>query len=243
MLLLSVISLFKTPAGSPKNDKKLKELTEQVEKLEKENQDLRVGLASAEKVQGAAIVEQPTETSSATVPVTLRIDVANYNGEKLKVGTNYTVSVKNGRANYAGAGKWTLTNADIVRGKDTDVQITIKPNGPGNVVLSYKPNVANCTCESRSFVTEAAAAPTPNIVIDPNVSEVELDKEYTFSVTGYNGSGTWGVDGFSEPVNRNAKTIRVKAVDTGKGGTEATISFTPTGGKKVKEQYKIKKSS
>ena len=114
------------------------------------------------------------------------------------------------------------------------------PTG-GKVELSYIPTDANCTCTPRSFDTEVATVtPTPQIIIEPNVAEVVVGTEYTFSVTGYVGGGTWGVDGFSAPTNKNLKTITVKAIDRGKD--KATISFTPTGGRKVTNSYKYKKN-
>ena len=242
VLLLGVIGLFRTPSGAEsKNNKKLKDLTEQVEQLEAENHGLKKQLESLKKGQGQDLVGQPAETPVIVPPVTLRIDVAHFNGGKLNVGSTYIVCAKNGQANYDGTGKWMLRNATIVRGSDSDVSITIKPTG-GKVELSYIPTDANCTCTPRSFDTElATVTPTPQIIIEPNVAEVVVGTEYTFSVTGYVGGGTWGVDGFSAPTNKNLKTITVKAID--RGTDKATISFTPTGGRKVTNSYKYKKNS
>lgn len=81
------------------------------------------------------------------------------------------------------------------------------------------------------------------IVIEPNVKEVEIGKEYTFTVQGYTGSGTWGVDGFSAPVDHNASTISVQCIKTdGQQRDYATISYTPTNGSKKRLQIKLKKN-
>jgi hypothetical protein len=170
---------------------------------------------------------------------TLRIDVAGYSRGKLKTNKIYTLTLKNGKQNYSGAGTWQVTNATIT-GKPTDASIKIQPNGKGTVKLSFQPTDVNYSCESRTFEVESNAAPAVNIVISPNDTEVEIDKEYTFSVPGYNnGEGTWGVDGFAKPTDNTSKKITVKAIDN--GNATATISYTPNGGKKVKEQYKYKK--
>lgn len=240
VLILSVIGLFRIPSGAPKNDNKLKELTAQVEQLKSENQDLKTKIASLTDAAPQNGV-MPSETTGSSPTVTLRIDVAQYSKGKLKVGNQYIVSVKNGTTKYVGGGKWTLKNANIVVGNVSDSEITITPTG-GKVELSYKPNDANCSCPARSFDTEIVAS-SPTIVIEPNVNEVELDKEYTFSIKGYTGSGTWGVDGFSSPGDKTAKKITVKAIDTGSGATTATISFTPDDGSKKTRTFNFKKNS
>ncbi len=170
---------------------------------------------------------------------TLRIDVANYKGGKLRINNDYTISIMNGKQRYDGKGTWNVQNATIRQGDSNDATIKIRPNGNGDVTISYKATDATCTCAPRTFNVESSLTQNINIVISPSVTEVEIDQEYTFSVPGYDGSGEWKVDGFSQPTDKKSKKIKVKALDTGKG--QATISYTPQGGSKVIEKYKYKK--
>lgn len=62
-------------------------------------------------------------------------------------------------------------------------------------------NVGSYKVENSPRIISVEGATSGNqssleIIISPNVEEVELGKEYTFSIRGYDGQGTWGVDGF-----------------------------------------------
>lgn len=238
VLILSIIALFRTPTFDTVDGKKIAELEEQVSKLKTENQDLKVQLNNKESGESSS-----KGLDDTPIPVTLRIDVGSYSGGNLKAGTQYKVCVMNSLSKYNGVGEWTIINADIVKGSKTDVEISIKPTGKGDVNLSYKPKDAKCSCQPRSFKIERGgmATPNPRIVIEPNVSEVIIDKEYTFSVTDFSGEGEWRVDGFSAPNDKKASKIKVKAIDKGKD--KATISYTPDGddNHKIKRTFEVKK--
>ena len=77
------------------------------------------------------------------------------------------------------------------------------------------------------------------IIISPNVSEVVIGDEYSFSIKGYSGKGEWRVDGFTSPTDKTATSVKVKAKEGGTGGL-ATISFTPQDGTKKVRQFKYK---
>ncbi|MCQ2272211.1 MAG: hypothetical protein MJZ72_05430 [Bacteroidales bacterium] len=234
ILILCVVTLFKNPKGS---SEAISQLNEQLAALVKENNQLKAEIA------------QLSENSTPSEPVStvvhnLIIDIAGYSGSgPLSIDKTYPITIKEGTQQYSGGGSWKIENATIKSGKDTDAQITIQPNGNGSVTLNYV--ATNCTCEPRTIQITQASKPTssPIIIMEPKVTEVEIDKEYTFSISGYDGEGTWGVDGFSAPNNKNDRTIKVKAIDTGKGATHATISYTPKGGSKVTKKFNIKKAT
>lgn len=96
--------------------------------------------------------------------------------------------------------------------------------------------------EAKKKAEEArkTAAKNFSIVIDPKVEEVEVGKEYSFSISGYEGNGTWGVDGFSAPIDKSASAIKVTAID--KGNQKATISYTPEGGQKKTISFNYKQN-
>ena len=235
VLLLCIIGLFRTPTVNTVDENKLVELADQIKNIKKENQYLKEQLRKTERDKASN-----AESNSTVNPVSLRIDVKNYNGEDLDASAKYEVCIKNGQILYNGSGVWEIKNANIVSGSDKDVRIVIKPTGRGKVELSYKPSDANSSCSPRTFNTKGQTG-TPSITITPNVSEIEVGKEYTFSVSGYFGQGRWGVDGFSAPTDRNANRIKVKSIDNGK--TIATISYTPIPDeeKKVSKSFTIKK--
>ncbi len=185
-------------------------------------------------------VPQPTPT---TQPKQLRIDVKGYSSGKLSTENSYDISIKEGnKNNYNGEGTWDIQNADIVKGSVNSPKITIKPNGKGKVTLKYNVNSEGyaapaqrefaVTSPSTSTPTSPAQTPTDSIqfkiAIEPNVAEVEIGKEYTFTVQGYDGKGKWGVDGFEPPSNNTAISVKVKAW-AGGTGNKATISYTPEG--------------
>ena len=96
--------------------------------------------------------------------------------------------------------------------------------------------------EDKKKAEEASKAAAKNfsIVIEPKVVEVEIGKEYSFSISGYEGNGTWGVDGFSAPGDKSASAIKVTAID--KGNQKATISYTPEGGQKKTISFNYKQN-
>ena len=87
---------------------------------------------------------------------------------------------------------------------------------------------------------KTAAAKDFSIVIEPNVEEVEVGKEYSFSISGYEGNGTWGMDGFKALTDKSASEIKVTAID--KGNQKATISYTPEGGQKKTKSFNYKQN-
>lgn len=190
-------------------------------------------------------VPQPTPTAQ---PKQLRIDVKGYkSGSKLSTEKGYEISIKEGNNYYDGNGTWTIQNADIVNGNVNSTKITIKPDGKGKVTLKYNvhsegyaaPAQREFAVISPSTSTPPAQTPTDSIqfkiAIEPNVDEVEIGKEYTFTVQGYDGEGEWKVDGFSQPENKSARFVKVKALA---GGSEnkATISYTPEGKDNLKQR-------
>ena len=80
-----------------------------------------------------------------------------------------------------------------------------------------------------------------SINIEPKVDSVEIGKEYSFVVNGYEGSGEWKVYGFTQPHDKRAKSIRIKVVDLGIDKKNAVISYTPDGGEKKKRTFTIKR--
>lgn len=212
-------------------------LTEEIASKDNTIADLRVQLANNQPGQ------QPNTTTPPTVKVkNLRIDIDPYKaGDLLDCETAYTIRVKEtdgAKAEYSGNGKWTIKNAEITQGKNTDSKITIKPNGKGSVEIAYQSE--NCTCSPRSFpVKKQSADPKFEIVTPQNLSEVEVGQEYTFSISGYEGKGTWRLDGFDTNDDKSGRQIKVTANANGSGG-KATISYTPEGGTKKSKSFKYK---
>jgi hypothetical protein len=182
--------------------------------------------------------------------------VSGYSSGPLMTDKVYTITIKEGQNKFNGQGRWILTNAEIKQGKDTDVQINIQPTGKGNVVLDYQS--ANCTCRKRDFQIKTPSLDTQNsktggnnggavekldeqkpaiisfdIIVNPDVSEVEIGKSYTISISGYDGKGTWKLDGFETSDDRTSRQITVTAIDGGTGN-KATVSYTLEGGEKKK---------
>ena len=87
---------------------------------------------------------------------------------------------------------------------------------------------------------EATQTPDPiqfTIVMEPNVNEVEIGKEYTFSIKGYEGEGLWKMDGFECLSNDRTNTeIAVKGKDS---IDKAVISYTPEDTKYPKQSLTL----
>jgi peptidoglycan hydrolase CwlO-like protein len=90
---------------------------------------------------------------------------------------------------------------------------------------------------------EATQTPDPiqfTIVMEPNVNEVEIGKEYTFSIKGYEGEGLWKMDGFeSASPDKTSHTIVVKAIKVD-GTNNPVISYTPEGRNDSKQRKQLK---
>lgn len=234
-----------------KTEQTIEELNKEIAKLQSDintrNQEINQLEERIKELSNP--VPQPTLTAQ---PKQLRIDVKGYkSGSKLSTEKGYEISIKEGKNNYNGNGKWTIQHADIVQGNVNSTSITIKPDGKGKVVLQYNvssdgfvapiPRDFDITSPSTSTSSPTPSAQTPadsisfTIVMAPNVNEVENGKEYTFTVEGYTGEGEWKVDGFSQPENKFARSVNVKAVA---GGSEnkATISYTPKGKDNLKQK-------
>ena len=246
VLILCALTLFVAPKVSNKDDKAS---SKQVTELTNENQRLKEKIAQLKYVI-AQFGQQPTPPPQQEPPIavpikSLQINIGGYSGSgSLSTDKTYTISVKEGNKQYSGPGQWSVTNATFTQGKPSDAQITIRPNGKGPVTLNF--TAQNCTCEPRTIQVASAITTTavtkPKIIIEPDVKEVEIEHEYIFSVSGYKGKGTWGLDGFSTTDDKSASKIKVKVIDTGKGATKATISYTPDGGGKEIKSYPIKKT-
>lgn len=81
------------------------------------------------------------------------------------------------------------------------------------------------------------------ITMTPDVDTVKVGEQYTFKVTGYKGKGEWKADGFDIKGRKDQleDQLEVKAVAVEKEDkSDAVISYTPKGGKKVKKTYKYK---
>ena len=238
VLVLTSILLFHfvqfPTVGKPskKNDELMKLKTE------------LVNLKQQIKEKDAIIVDlRKTSEQNSSQKINLKIDISGFNGGKLSTNKTYTVSVKNGSKLYTGKGSWNLVNAKIAKGKATDNEIEIKPTGEGDVEITY--NVASYKVENSPRIISVEGATSGNqssleIIISPNVEEVELGKEYTFSIRGYDGQGAWGVDGF-ETKGKTSTTATVIAIKREDNTPEkATISYTPEGGEKIRKQFNYK---
>ncbi|MBQ8722327.1 MAG: hypothetical protein IJY67_09350 [Paludibacteraceae bacterium] len=204
-----------------------------------------VNLKQQIKEKDAVIFDlRKTSEQDASQKVNLKIDISGFNGGNLSATKNYKVRIKEGANTYTGKGSWSIINATITKGKATDNEIEIRPTGKGEVEIAY--NVSSYKVENspRIISVEGSTSGTENsleILISPNDEEVELGKEYTFSVKGYNGQGTWRVHGFEIKSHTPTRAI-VKVIKLDDNTPEkATISYTPEGGKKVTKQFKYKK--
>lgn len=212
-------------------------LTEELASKDNLIEDLRTQLDNNQIEQQSDIPTQP-----AVKVKNLRIDINPYKaGESLDCEKAYTIKVKEtdgAKVDYSGNGEWIIKNAEIIQGKNTDSKITIKPNGEGDVELRYQS--VNCTCSSRSFpIKMRSTKPSFEIVTPQNLSEVEVGQEYTFSVSGYDGKGTWRLDGFDTNDDKTGRQIKVTANANGSGG-KVTISYIPEGGAKKSKSFKYK---
>lgn len=248
-LIVIALLLFTKPQKGTVDTKPLEnqiaELTNTNSQLAKEIElrdntiaDLRTQLAQKPEVQ-----QPSTPTPPSTVVVKkLRIDIDPYKkNELLDCDKTYTIKVQEedgAKADYMGNGLWTIKNAEITKGKNTDSKIVIKPTGNGSVEIKYQSE--NCTCSPRIFqVKQQSAAISFEIIISPNDSQVEVGKEYTFSVSGYEGNGKWSFDGFEPQIGKiTDKTIVVKAKKNGKDA--ATVSYTSDAGTKESRTYEYK---
>ena len=238
ILVLTSIILFHfvqiPTVGKPskKNDELMKLKTE------------LVNLKQQIKEKDAVIFDlRKTREQDASQKVNLKIDISGFNGGNLSATKNYKVRIKEGANTYTGKGSWSIVNATITKGKATDNEIEIRPTGKGEVEIVY--NVGSYKVENSPRIISVEGSTSGNqnsleIVISPNVEEVELGKEYTFSIKGYNGPGNWGKDGF-DITNQTSTTATVIAIKREDNTPEkATISYTPEGGEKVRKQFKYK---
>lgn len=255
ILALCLITLLKTSntSSQPKDNKDIKELQEQIKSFTDTNNQLKATIKLKNDTIADLRANQSTQgaDSRSATPKTLFIDISGWsNGQKLKVNQQYTVTIKYSRKPYEDGGKWEITNAELVQGSNVNQpQIKIKPNGNGRVTLKYKPSNNIDKCENKSADIESATTTTTTqpeitfeIKVEPDVTEVEIGKEYTFTISGYDGKGTWAIDGFSTQDDKSTSPIKVTAIDTGKGNTSATISYTPQGGTKKKRTFNYKKT-
>lgn len=217
------------------------QLKEEIEIKNNTITDLRTQLAQKPK-------ESPSGSSTpppSVIMKNLRIDIDPYKeGNQLDCDKTYTIKVKEkdgAKVDYKGNGKWTIKNAEITQGKNTDSKIIIKPNGKGSVEITYQSE--NCTCPPRTFLVKKQSAEISfELVVPGNLSEVEVGQEYTFSVSGYEGKGIWRLDGFDTSEDKTGRQIKVTANANGSGG-KATISYTPENGTKKSKSFSIKKAN
>lgn len=250
ILIICLISFFRTSNGSTDD---VKGLEKQIVTLNATIKSLESDIESKEKtirdLESQIQLKTLAETSAPTASIALKIDVSGYVSGELSPEKTYIVSIKDGKNNYNGKGKWVLTNAEIKKGKNTDSQITIQPNGKGQVKLDYKAEDGNCKVTPRTI---GVSVPTQSgtqmngstgkafdfdIEISPNVTAVKIGNEYTFSISGYDGRGTWAVDGYEQPDNKQSRTITVKAIRTGK--SEAVVSYLPENGDKDRDKKRL----
>ncbi|MBQ3997730.1 MAG: hypothetical protein II644_00140 [Paludibacteraceae bacterium] len=209
---------------------------ERVAALEKENQELAQAVQQRDSII-KGFREGRISGSEATDDNTLIIDVEGYVSGQMATDKRYTVVIKNKGAQFAGQGEWKLTNAKLITGKKTDAKIVIQPDGKGDVAIAYTAKDTQLKCNPRTFEIKKPDVINFTIVMDPDDKEVEPGKAYTFKINGYNGKGTWGVDGFEAPADKRAKTITVKALS---GNKTAVVSFTPDGGAKQRKTIQVK---
>ena len=232
ILLFHFVQLPTAGGFNKKNDELMKLKTE------------LVNLKQQIKEKDAIIIDlRKTSEQNSSQKINLKIDISGFNGGKLSTNKTYTVSVKDGSKLYTGKGSWNLVNAKIAKGKATDNEIEIKPTGEGDVEITY--NVASYKVENSPRIISVEGATSGNqssleIIIYPNVEEIELGKEYTFSIRGYDGQGAWRVDGF-EIKGKTSTTATVIAIKREDNTPEkATISYTSEGGEKIRKQFKYK---
>lgn len=187
MLVLTSILLFHfvqfPTVGKPskKNDELIKLKTE------------LVNLKQQIKEKDAIIVDlRKTSVQDQSQKINLKIDIRGFNGKYLSTTKSYKVRIKEGNNTYTGKGSWNIVNATITKGKGTDNEIEIRPTGKGEVEIAY--NVGSYKVENSPRIISVEGATSGNqssleIIISPNVEEVELGKEYTFSIRGYDGQG------------------------------------------------------
>lgn len=203
-----------------------------------------VSLKQQIKEKDAIIVDlRKISEQDSPQKINLKIDIKGFSGGNLSTTKNYKVRIKEGNNTYTGKGSWSIVNATITKGKVTDNEIEIRPTGKGEVEIAY--NVGSYKVENSPRIISVEGSTSGNqssleIVISPNVEEVEVGKEYTFSIKGYNGQGSWGKDGF-DIKNQTSTTATVIAIKRGDNTPEkATISYTPKGGEKIRKQFKYK---
>lgn len=247
IVVLCIISLRKTPNGLDPNGN-ASTLIQQVDSLTNENNLLKSKIMEKDKTI-SDLQSQPapntggqlvTSASTALAKTKLKIDVEGYRtGAPFYCDKIYTIKVLDeNNKTYSGNGTWAITNATIKQGKATDSQIKIQPTSAGKVTISYASD--NCTCNTREFTSEQQNQVVSfEINVSPQVTEVEVGKEYTFSVSGYEGRGTWRLDGFDTNDDKSGEQIKVTANATG-SGDKATISYTPEGGSKKSKSFKYK---
>ena len=247
IIALCIVSLTKTPKGQTANGQETA-LAQQVELLTNENNQLKSEISEKNKTisdlrnQQASNIGGQTGMPTTTQPAKtkLKIDVEGYStGAPIYCDKIYTIKVLDEKnKTYSGDGTWAITNATIKQGKATDSQIKIQPTSAGKVTISYASD--NCMCNPREFTSEQQKQDVSfEIVVSPEVSEVEVGKEYAFSVSGYEGKGTWRLDGFDTNDDKSGRQIKVTANANG-SGDKATISYTPEGGSKKSMSFKYK---
>lgn len=212
--------------------------TEELTKLKTEITKLKQTIH--EKDAKIVALQYAQENSSAE-KINLKIDIIGFSGDNLSTNKSYKIRVKDGNNLYTGKGSWNIVNAKITKGKKSDNEIEINPTGEGDVEIAY--DVASYKLENspRTLTVEGSTSNANlEIIISPDVEEVEVGKEYTFSIKGYNGQGNWRADGF-EIQNKTPTTATVKAIKRDDNTAEvAIISYTPEGGQKIRKQFKYK---
>jgi hypothetical protein len=251
--VLSAIVIALLLFAKPQKGADTKTLDDKIAELSQTNSELEKAIALKDATISdlrKQLDNQPS-TPPELPPVTkknLRIDVSPYNktGDPLYEDSEYVLKIKelmpdgkHDKCVFNGNGTYTLTNAVITKGKESDLTITIKPNGKGPVTLEYQSE--NCSCSPRTFQVEKkpAANNSISIVVSPEVTEVEVGQEYTFSVSGYEGNGKWSFSGFEPQKGKvTDNSLVVKVIDNGK--KTATATYTPNKGEPVVSTYDFK---
>jgi hypothetical protein len=246
ILMLSSIFIFnliEIPKYDP-NSKESESLKEQINKLESTINERDKVIAELRSELEVLNASNDSKASVSTKQKELRIDVEGYKNGKLSVDKEYKITIKDGNAVYSSKGTWNIKNAEIVGGKKTDATIRIKPTGNGQVELNYNIQDNNYKMHKSHSprILQVEQKIEFKIIMKPNEKEVEVGKEYSFSIEGYNGEGLWKMDGFElSNGDKNASHIVVKATIKREG--DAIISYTPSGrdDSKIKLTYKYKK--
>ena len=78
------------------------------------------------------------------------------------------------------------------------------------------------------------------ISITPNETDVEVGKQYTFTIKGYDGNGKWAFDGFEPEKGKITDISIVVKAKKSTNGNVAKVTYTPENGMAKSKSFKYK---